>query len=189
MHIKRTVTVYLGGLVAMGVLALFLGFGYFMSLVPATEAGRQVPPVGGMVIFTGGSGRIATGARVITRGFEGPVLVTGVYPGLKVDDLVWRRPLATDEKQRIELDYAALSTEGNVRETITWAHRHGLKSVLLVTSWYHMPRSLALLARSAPDLHIIPWPATSTEVPPLRLIAGEYLKFVAVRLGASIHEE
>ena len=53
----------------------------------------------------------------------------------------------------VDLDYSAINTEGNAIETKRWAHRRGIRSLIVVTSNYHMPRAMAELRASFPT-----WP-------------------------------
>ena len=49
-------------------------------------------------------------------------------------------------------------TRGNAAETAEWARAHQVRSLIVVTSAYHMPRALAELGRDLPDV------ATLTEL-------------------------
>ena len=51
----------------------------------------------------------------------------------------------------VDLGYAALDTIGNADETRRWAEALHYDSLIVVTASYHMPRSLAELARAMPN--------------------------------------
>ena len=53
----------------------------------------------------------------------------------------------------VDLGYEALDTVGNADETRTWARSNGYTRLIVVTSRYHMPRSLAELALAMPRGH------------------------------------
>ena len=58
----------------------------------------------------------------------------------------------------------------------------------MVTAAYHMPRALAELGRALPDVALYALPAVSAERAgaaslPLRLMAEEYMKYLAARIG------
>ena len=59
---------------------------------------------------------------------------------------------------RIVLGHAADNTLGNARETAGWMQQEGYRSLRLVTSWYHMRRSLLEFERAMPDTRIIAEP-------------------------------
>jgi uncharacterized SAM-binding protein YcdF (DUF218 family) len=40
------------------------------------------------------------------------------------------------------LGFGAMDTAGNAQETAKWVNDHNMKSVIIVTSNYHMPRAL-----------------------------------------------
>ena len=76
----------------------------------------------------------------------------------------------------------------STKETATWARANEIHSLLVVTAAYHMPRALAELSRALPDVMLYPLPVLSAERPgygtvPLRLIAEEYVKYLATQVG------
>ena len=90
------------------------------------------------------------------------------------------------------LGYTADNTAGNARETATWMAEEGYGSLRLVTSSYHMPRSLAAFRRVMPSVNIVPhpvfpahvrhsdwwrWPGTT------QLLVSEYNKYLIAQAG------
>lgn len=167
--------------IMMFVLLLFgVGYKHFLGMIPPIPMRLEEPD--GIVVFTGGKQRVGTGAQLMAQGFSGPVLVTGVYPGLSVPELF--EPLGLDEEQfsQVDLDYEALATVDNVVETAAWARKYGLQRILLVTSAYHVPRSLLLFEQLAPRLQVTAYPVPSQEGH-VRIFLLEYVKYLAVKLG------
>jgi uncharacterized SAM-binding protein YcdF (DUF218 family) len=90
----------------------------------------------------------------------------------------------------VDLGYQALDTVGNARETRQWAEVHNItRSMIVVTSNYHMPRALAELSAELPGVTFYPFPVVSEHVNValwdrdpnvIRLIGGEYVKFLGV---------
>ena len=82
---------------------------------------------------------------------------------------------------------AAATTRGNAAETASWARENRLGSLVVVTAAYHMPRALAELARALPGVVLRPSPvrASAEGSPGLRLLAGEYTKWLATVAGLS----
>ena len=82
--------------------------------------------------------------------------------------------------------YAA-TTHDNAMETAAWARANGVHSLLVVTSAYHIPRALTELARALPEATLYPSPvpasSQSDHPAPLRLVAEEYIKFLASAAG------
>ena len=87
----------------------------------------------------------------------------------------------------IVIGHSASDTFGNARETAEWMHGEGYRSLRLVTSWYHMQRSLLEFGRAMPQAWIIPHPVYAHHVDPQRwwnrhgaplLVLGEYDKYL-----------
>jgi uncharacterized SAM-binding protein YcdF (DUF218 family) len=84
-----------------------------------------------------------------------------------------------------------MDTAENATETADWVRANGLQSLIVVTAGYHMKRALTEMARVLPDVTLYPAPV----VPPglrnaprlraLRLLAGEYTKWLAAEVGLS----
>jgi uncharacterized SAM-binding protein YcdF (DUF218 family) len=138
-----------------------------------------------IVIFTGGRGRIEQGFELLKIYPNTPILVSGVWRELR------NLPLTKTLEQDIDitLGHDAQNTLGNAQETKKWVQSRGIKSIRLVTSHYHMPRSLLVLHRTMPDLVIIPHPIISDHFQTeswwnnrklYKMIVGEYNKFLLI---------
>jgi uncharacterized SAM-binding protein YcdF (DUF218 family) len=81
----------------------------------------------------------------------------------------------------------AENTIGNAAETVLWLNHEHYSSIRLVTSGYHMPRSVAEFQEVAPGLIIIPAPVFGEEFAQSwwrtedgrALIFSEYHKYLA----------
>ena len=71
----------------------------------------------------------------------------------------------------------------------------GFSSLIVVTSAYHMPRTMAELAKQLPDVALVPFPVVTEKLrnepwwasgPTARLILSEYAKFVVAQLRMRI---
>ena len=141
-----------------------------------------------IVVLTGGSGRMDEGLDLLTNGLAERLFVSGVYQGLDVRLLL--KVLKRDSALESRIDIGnAINTLGNAKETALWVNQNNIRSIRLVTSAYHMPRSLLELRHLIPDMMVIPhpvfpehvkqerwwaWPGTSS------LIASEYSKILMV---------
>ena len=65
----------------------------------------------------------------------------------------------------VDIGYVAETTRGNADETAAWAYEQGYKSLIIVTSDYHMPRSLIVLETAMPDIELIAWPVRTVNDP------------------------
>ena len=90
---------------------------------------------------------------------------------------------------KIHLGYLADNTYENAMETDMWIQKNDVRSVLLVTSFYHMPRSLFEIETRIPRLVVYPYPVfpkkMDTQLVHTRhfwLLFVEYNKFLVVVL-------
>ena len=91
----------------------------------------------------------------------------------------------------VDLDRSAVNTRSNAAETRRWARERGFKSLIVVTSNYHMPRAIVELSHAMPDIELIPFAVVGdkwrdepwwTSGATLRLLLSEYVKYVAAEV-------
>jgi uncharacterized SAM-binding protein YcdF (DUF218 family) len=175
----------IGLLVAL--LVWVIGFAWFVQI--AGRAGQVPPHSDGIVAFTGGADRVETALRLLAEQRGDKLLLSGIGGGAELAELAPRAgvdplPLAS----RVTLGRSATTTRGNAQETAAWARANEIHSLLVVTAAYHMPRALAELSRALPDVALYPLPVLPAErtgypAMPLRLIAEEYVKYLATQVG------
>lgn len=173
---------------AAGCAAAFftLGFFLFAALIEGEPQG-EAATADGIVALTGGEERISEAVRLLASGKARRLLISGVHPGTSRQHLTRLNPDGAQLFQCcIDLDQNAQDTIGNAQETSAWARQRGFKKLIVVTSTYHMPRSLIELRRELPGVQFIAhavkprnfhgdawWAHPGT----LRLLLSEYLKF------------
>ncbi len=112
----------------------------------------------GIVALTGGSQRIGDAIDLLAQGYAGRLLISGVNERTSRDEIARLNP-----GQRrlfeccVDLDYRARNTIGNAIETRRWIERNRFRSIIVVTSAYHMPRTLVELDHALPDLRKVPY--------------------------------
>lgn len=112
-----------------------------------------------VVVLTGGANRIATGVDLLKANHGRRLLISGVSVETSRSDI--GRLLnegITIHGCCIDLDRKSLDTRGNAQHTAEWVSLHGFQKILVVTSNYHMPRSLMLLRERMPDIEVIGFP-------------------------------
>jgi uncharacterized SAM-binding protein YcdF (DUF218 family) len=172
-----------------------LGFFGFLSKLRYAES---VPErrADGIVVFTGGSSRVSDAMELLAAGYGKRLLISGVHPTIAASDI--SRSLQENEalfQCCVDLDHSAVNTRSNAAETRRWAHERGFKSLIVVTSNYHMPRAILELSHAMPDITLIPfvvigdkwrdepwWTSGAT----LRLLLSEYAKYVAAELRVGL---
>jgi uncharacterized SAM-binding protein YcdF (DUF218 family) len=164
------------------------------AMAPATGS-APAPTADGIVVLTGGAERIAGAMGLLVDGRARRLLISGVHPDTSAEQiarLVDAGPSLFD--CCVDLDRRAANTTGNAEEAAKWARGHAFGSLLVVTSDYHMRRSLAEFGTAMPEVHLIPWAVEAPTVDADRwwadgataaLFLGEYLKYMAakVRIG------
>jgi uncharacterized SAM-binding protein YcdF (DUF218 family) len=129
---------------------------------------------------------------LLAGGYGKRLLISGVHPTNGTVDI--SRSLSDNQSLLsccVDLDRSAVNTRSNAAETRHWAHERGFKSLIVVTSNYHMPRAIVELSHAMPDIQLIPfvvvgekwrdepwWASSAT----LRLVLSEYVKYVAAEL-------
>ena len=150
---------------AMGALALGVGFLVFANKV-ARDAQRSLdrplatlPDADGIVVWTGpGGGRLQAGADVLTAGKGERLLISGVNGSNSRDDIVGVLDIDPELAACcLDLDYAAIDTVSNARETWAWVEALGYEHIILVTSAFHMPRAQVELGTQAGRIRVTPY--------------------------------
>ncbi len=174
-------------LAVLGASALVLGFPVFLWLLPNQEIVLD-RNADGIVVLTGGTSRVTDALELLAAGRGKRLLITGVNPGTTTADIA-RQVTGYDRFLGccVDLDYSAINTLGNAVETRRWAIDRGFRSLIIVTSTYHMPRALAEISHQLPDVTLVPFPVVSDRlrVEPwwsngttTRLVLSEYIKYL-----------
>lgn len=175
------------GLFALVGLATIVGFVLFASRV--TERGSPSAKADAIVALTGGPERLSDAFGLLRQKRATRMLISGVHPTTTPKELERVLPgVGSLLACCVDLDYQALTTAGNALATKVWVETHNYKSVILVTSAWHMPRAHAELARSVPGVEVIPYPVVTGrfrdgtwwhDSETLTTVIAEYIKYVA----------
>lgn len=112
-----------------------------------------------IVVLTGGRLRLEAGLDLLGAGRAQKLFVSGVNPHVDRIELLRVAGHAGDDNlDRIVIGHDADNTLGNARETAGWMQQEGYSSLRLVTSWYHMQRSLLEFERAMPQARIVAQP-------------------------------
>jgi uncharacterized SAM-binding protein YcdF (DUF218 family) len=188
---RRRITSVTVKLVALGIFVLVLGFAGFVWLLPNQEIALD-RSADGIVVLTGGTSRVVDALELLASGRGKRLLITGVNPGTTTNDIA-RQTVDYGRLLNccVDLDYSALNTLGNAVQARRWAIAHDFKSLIVVTSAYHMPRALAELAHQLPDAALIPFPVVSDRLriepwwsnsETTKLVLSEYLKYLFAKV-------
>jgi uncharacterized SAM-binding protein YcdF (DUF218 family) len=171
--------------------ATSIGFVGFISQLRGAET-RPAHTADGIVVLTGGSSRVSDAMELLADGYGKRLLISGVHPTNAASDI--SRSLPDNQSLLgccVDLDRSAVNTRSNAAETRRWAHERGFKSLIVVTSNYHMPRAIVELSHAMPDIALIPFAVVGdkwrdepwwTSGATVRLLLSEYVKYVAAEV-------
>src|SRR6266568_5559906 len=174
------------------VAALAMGFVGFLSQMHGAEI-KPAHHADGIVVLTGGSSRVSDAMELLAGGYGKRLLISGVHPTNAVSDISRSLPDNQSLLLRccVDLDRSAINTRSNAAETRRWVRERGFKSLIVVTSNYHMPRAIVEFSHAMPDIQLIPFAVVGdkwrdepwwTSGATFRLLLSEYAKYVAVEV-------
>lgn len=150
----------------------------------------------GAVALTGGADRISDAVGLLAQGRADRLLITGVNPATTRGEIAKQTPAARDLFDCcIALGYEAANTVGNAAETERWVRANHIRSLIVVTSNYHMPRALAEMGSALPGVELVAYPVVSererlhpwwSDGASARLILWEWIKYNAATLRIGI---
>jgi len=196
---RRSRETGLGGLLWLALLLLIagagtwgIGFARFVDGLPRASAPAPAQ-ADAVVVLTGGSKRLDEGVALLQARSAPVLFVSGVDERVDARGIKALLPEGGAELSDdlidccLVLGYGASDTIGNARETEIWMKVGNRRSLLLVTSNYHMPRARLEFAHAMPGVEVIPHPVIPTDVRldgwyrypgTLALLANEYSKYL-----------
>ncbi|MGD9656728.1 MAG: YdcF family protein [Methylocystis sp.] len=179
--------------------AFLFGFAGFALSLPRAEF--AVPArAEGIVALTGGSDRVLDAATLLASGQARRMLITGVNRATRSAVIAKILPVSRQLFDCcVDLGYQALDTAGNAKETRAWARQHNItRTLIVVTSNYHMPRALVEISAALPDVELYPFPVISEHIDVAdwvsnlrvaRFIGKEYVKYLGSLLRTKVMSE
>ncbi len=157
-----------------------IGFFVFLTQINSYEV-LPDDKADAVVVLTGSKGRIDAGLNLLAQKYGRHLFISGVGQNAPLNDLgkhlsSFPEDQLNNQKENITLGHFADSTEGNAIETANWVNKHNYHSIILVTSNYHMPRSICLFEKAMPDVEITPYEVVAASNTKLNFI--EYNKFL-----------
>lgn len=167
------------------VTALFVDFTYkTFSARP-----RQVQ-ADAIVVLAGGKGRVEEGVRLFRERRASWLFLVGVDPTVRKSDLYRPKP-GDPSADNVILEKMSRNTLENAIYGRDILAEHKVRSVLLITSRYHLKRSAILFRNAlAPDVALYPYPVDSSNVKEewwhhlgtFRLLFSEFYKYCIFRV-------
>ena len=181
-------------LIALAVVLLLWMAGLLVfadRVIDSTPAVEPADSADAIVVLTGASDlRLKEGMRLLEGRKGQRLFISGVNREVTRDQL---RDVTQGSKKLydccVDLGFEAENTVGNAREIADWARGHDFYHLIVVTSDYHMPRSLLELKADMPDATFIAYPVASPDLDTrswwkspkgTRILVVEYCKYLAI---------
>lgn len=168
-------------LLSFMLLAWALGFALFASTLPRPADDRVTD---GIVVLTGGPGRVQRGVALLQAHRARRMLISGVDRQVRPAELAAINRFPRALLSHIDLGPNSVDTRTNADEAAAWVTSYRFHTIRLVTTDWHMRRARLELAQRMPkDVILLPDAIRST--PNLVALLREYNKYL-LRRGATL---
>jgi len=155
-------------IVATAAAVWLLGFVVFLAQVQLLPVPTK-PKADGIVVLTGGGGRVAVGLQLLADMRGSALLISGVHADATKESIIKTQPIADATQRHLlqcctDLGYAADSTVGNAEEAAAWVKNKNLNSLIVVSAAYHIPRARLEFAQALPATDLTYYPLARDNV-------------------------
>jgi len=170
-------------------LVWLIGFGVFIFSTENINT-RTDHNIKYSVVLTGGQNRIAESLILLDKGLTDIVFISGVNPEVTKQDVLSR--YYNKYKDRVVLGYKAINTKGNIKEIKEWVEKNNIREIRLITSDYHLYRTLLEFKKFLPNLKIEIFSVKSVDyvflssVYNLKMLFSEYNKLIYVFINYGV---
>ena len=147
----RKLALYISSLI---ILLLIYGFVIFLKKIYYKQVSFNYK-TDGIAVLTGGKGRINLGLELFNKNRNLRLIISGVDKKVSNKSII---PNDLNNKSSITIDKDSESTYQNARIINEWASKYKLKNVTIITSYYHMPRSMMLIQLLTPNINFYAYP-------------------------------
>jgi uncharacterized SAM-binding protein YcdF (DUF218 family) len=164
---------------------------FFFTLPRPNDVDGESVDADAIVVLTGQGRRLGAAVDLLRRGAGRRLLITGVNPDIDKEELDRALDGGVAFNCCADLGFSAVDTRTNALETRDWARMHGYNSLIVVTGYEHMPRSLLEFSAEMPGVTLIPYAVGQSESgnemdASLRQVNAEYAKYLASWIRLSL---
>lgn len=156
----------------------------------------EIPKTDAIVVLTGGKNRIRYGLDLLKANKSPKLLISGILQNISKRDVIRNSGFKDSVNPNlVYIDYKSTDTVDNAKYSAAWLKKNNVSSIILVTSTYHMRRSLLEFQNALPKLTIHPYgvnPLKTGSLPwsgsrrYLALYFREYLKYLGVLVKTNL---
>lgn len=143
-----------------------LGWVWFASALAFQDKANPPAKSEAIIVLTGGNGRINAGLDLLKEKTAPVLFISGVHKGTAKDDIYDSWQKGQTKPCCVELGYKATDTSENAKEVYEWVTDKKIKSFILVTSQYHMPRAYMEISMLLPEAKITRYAVHSDDFKP-----------------------
>ena len=136
------------------ILFLIYGFVIFLNKIHYNQV-RFNYKTDGIAVLTGGTGRIKLGLELFNKNKNLKLIISGVDRKVSDKSII---PNNLINKHNITIDKDSESTYQNAKIINKWTSKCKLQNVTIITSYYHMPRSMMLIQSLSPTINFYAYP-------------------------------
>ena len=136
------------------ILFFIYGFVIFLKKIHYNQNGFNYKTEG-IAILTGGKGRISLGLELFNKNRNLKLIISGVDKKVSEVSII---PNNFKNKSSITIDKESESTYQNAKIINKWASKYKIQNVSIITSYYHMPRSMILMQSLSPSINFYAYP-------------------------------
>lgn len=182
-------------IIFIGFCIYLLGFVYF-ALTLEYEPEYKNEKTDTIIVLTGETRRITDAIEELSKGNSPKLFISGVHLQAPISKVIDKTIINLQKNNKLSSSPDSLkskistgkaeNTIENALESAVWVKKNNIKSIRLITSFYHMPRAELLFKKYLPKTIIIYHPisfsqsriTTLTNTHMLGLIFSEYNKYL-----------
>ena len=176
----RSLALYISSLF---ILFLIYGFVTFLKKIQYDQVNFN-SQTDGIAVLTGGKGRISLGLELFNKNNNLRLIISGVDKKVSDKSII---PNNLKGKSSITIDKVSESTYENAKIINEWTSKYKLQNVTIITSYYHMPRSMMLIQALTPTINFHAYPVEKKvsnkisfkeNIPYYFFLTEEYIKYL-----------